>query len=272
MLKHRGQAFEDFFTRAGIALWRGDFMPYRPQGPLGDFKCDGYLSTERTVFQCFAPERPTPTDFVSKINTDFEGARSHFGARMRKWVFVHNSRNGLPALAADQISQLNAGHPALTIESWTPDHLIDQLMGLPEYALRNLFSTYPEGQTLSEATVEFMEEYVRSHRVSSETEEKQEAPSNRDALDEMLENFGDEDHDIRRRLLGYSKWFDPAKREEISLRLEGFGYGRPVVEQNASRLEEAGLIRITEHYYLPLDDDLCQLAANTLFEEILAEL
>ena len=56
LLEKKEQAFEDFFVRAGTTLWGPDFEPWRPQGRLGDMKCDGYLISEKAVFQCYAPE------------------------------------------------------------------------------------------------------------------------------------------------------------------------------------------------------------------------
>ena len=50
------------------------------------------------------------------------------------------------------------------------------------------------------------------------------------------------------------------------------GFGRNVVETNAQRLDEANLIKVTRSHFLPLDDQVCQEAADSMMEEILAEL
>jgi hypothetical protein len=57
LLEKKGSAFEELFVQAAIVLWGDDFEPWKPQGPVGDFKCDGYLVSEQTVFQCNAPEQ-----------------------------------------------------------------------------------------------------------------------------------------------------------------------------------------------------------------------
>ena len=79
LLEKRGQAFEDFFVLAGTTLWGRDFEPWRPQGHLGDMKCDGYRISEKTVFQCNAPEKFDASKVATKIQVDFAGARDNFG-------------------------------------------------------------------------------------------------------------------------------------------------------------------------------------------------
>jgi pyrimidine deaminase RibD-like protein len=95
---------------------------------------------------------------------------------------------------------------------------------------------------------------------------------NRPALDAALDNLDEDDRDVRRRLLGYSRWYDPANKAEIFEKLAGFGHEQDIVENNARRLHDADLIRITANYYLPLNEEICQQAAESLMPELLAEL
>ena len=69
LLKKNGHAFEDFFVEAGTALWRQDFEPWRPQGRLGDMKCDGYRISEKAVFQCYPPEQFDASKVAGTIET-----------------------------------------------------------------------------------------------------------------------------------------------------------------------------------------------------------
>lgn len=73
-------------------------------------------------------------------------------------------------------------------------------------------------------------------------------------------------------MLGYSRWYDPANKAYVFEKLAGFGYGRELVENNARRLHDADLIKITENHYLPLNEEICQQAAESLMPEILQEL
>ncbi len=93
-----------------------------------------------------------------------------------------------------------------------------------------------------------------------------------DILTPTLADFGGIDQEVRRRVLGYSQWYDPASKTRILEKLNSFGYDQTLVENNAQRLEANGLIQITESHYLPLNAEVCQQAAETLMAEILLEL
>lgn len=74
------------------------------------------------------------------------------------------------------------------------------------------------------------------------------------------------------RVLGYSKWYEPASKEEIFEKLAMIGHEPELVAQNAQVLHDNGLIKITENYYLPLNEEICQQAAEFLMAEFLQEL
>lgn len=93
-----------------------------------------------------------------------------------------------------------------------------------------------------------------------------------DTLSPMLEEFGDVDDDVRRRILGYSQWYDPASKTDVFEKLAIFGHERALVENNARRLHDAELIQITENHYLPRNEEICQQAAESLLDEILQDL
>ncbi|HAM47038.1 MAG TPA: hypothetical protein DCO73_04800 [Alphaproteobacteria bacterium] len=101
LLKKKGQAFEDIFSDIAKHTWSENFEIWKPQGSLGDFKCDGYQVPEETVFQCYGPEIPEPSKTAAKIRADFEGeqvtcthcyvARRVLGRRTKEvpsWVFL----------------------------------------------------------------------------------------------------------------------------------------------------------------------------------------
>ncbi len=273
LLHHKAQAFEDFFTKAAIVLWGADFEPWKPQGQHGDFKCDGYRVSKQCVFQCHAPEHLVRNKLEKKILDDFEGAREKFGIRMRCWIFVHNQTAGLPPTTNVLLHTLRGQNPRINIETWTPDHFISQLLELPETTLRKLFPHLAQGQTLSEDAVDYLAEVVSKHRAPTPQGDVNERPLlNALPLHESLVHLGDQDRDVRLRLLGYTRWYDPASKTEIKRKLKVLGHSENMVESNARRLHEANLIKITENYYLPLDEELCQQAAETIMAEILQEL
>lgn len=50
-LAAKGLAFQDLFASVMAKGHPEDFMPCRPWGSIGDRKNDGYLKSERTLFQ-----------------------------------------------------------------------------------------------------------------------------------------------------------------------------------------------------------------------------
>ena len=55
-------------------------------------------------------------------------------------------------------------------------------------------------------------------------------------------------------------------------KLAKFGHGQELVKHIAQGLHDANLIQITENYYLPLNEKICQQAAESLMAEFLQEL
>ena len=87
-----------------------------------------------------------------------------------------------------------------------------------------------------------------------------------------MENLSEEDKDVRRRLLGYSRWLDPATKTEVNSRIAALGHDVKVIVTNAQRLEQAGLIKMTENHYLTIAEEVSQQAANSLIDELVQEL
>ena len=92
-----GTEYQALFVGIMEALHPGDFESVRPYGNKGDLKCDGLHRSTGTVFQVYAPRATKLAAMLSKIRADFEGARKHWAAEMKRWVFVYNDHEGLPA-------------------------------------------------------------------------------------------------------------------------------------------------------------------------------
>ncbi len=265
----KGGEFEGFFTAAAIELWGDDFEPWKPQGPLGDFKCDGYRISEGTVFQCNAPEQFVASTVASKIQKDFEGALSHFSGRMKRWIFVHNQRE-TPARANELVHELREKYPGVVIKVWTSGHVARELRNLSDTALKSLFPNFSLGHEFSETMTHYLNQIRPPIPASSESTDA--LPSNRNAFNEAMDTLGETDREVRRRLLGYSRWLDPATKNEIVSRILARGFDETVIIVNAQRLHDEQLLIITDNHYLPLDENICQQAADTLIDEFLAEL
>ena len=267
-----GQAFEDFFASIGNALWGGDFEPWKPQGVFGDLKCDGYLSSAKIVFQCYAPERFSPAKVIAKIETDFSGAVEHFGPAMKKWILVHNQRSGLPSKAGMKIVELREAHSEFEINVWGPSEIKRNLNELSGRALANLLIGIEHVFDFDEDTLETLSQLVQkkgSLKVSSEERLEASGDLNIDELNNRLEELGANDREIRRRLLGYSRWYDPADKTMVFEDLKARGYNQNLVETNAQQLEVEKLIIVSDNFYLPKNLEICQQAADTLIDEFI---
>ncbi len=142
-LREKGKAFESFFSRVMAHGFSGNFQPVRPYGAKGDLKCDGFRLSDGTVFQCYAPDSMKLADLLRKIDEDFHGAVDHWGARMRRWEFVHNDARGLPAEATQVLVDLGVAHPAIQIQPLGEAELRRIVMALALHQLEDLFGSVP---------------------------------------------------------------------------------------------------------------------------------
>lgn len=127
-IKSRGTAFQDLFSDVMEQTYPRDFQRVRPHGALGDFKCDGYLPSQKTVFQVYGPDEVRSLrTLLKKIQDDFDGALQFWKDRMSRWVFVHNCLTGLPAPAVQLLDDLGKQHPELQVENWGYQDLLQVL-------------------------------------------------------------------------------------------------------------------------------------------------
>ena len=101
----------------GLA-YKADFMACRPWGNVGDRKNDGFLKSERRLFQVYAPNELVATKAIEKITEDFDGAKLHWLQHFDKWVFAHNATEGLPPHVQALILELERANPGITLEPW----------------------------------------------------------------------------------------------------------------------------------------------------------
>ena len=148
-LREKAKAFESLFMRVMAHGFTGDFEPVRPYGAKGDLKCDGFRKSDGTVFQLYAPDTTKLSDLLAKIDKDFLGARAHWGARMRRWEFVHNDTRGLPAEAVRKLDDFRSAYPAIEIAAFGEAEMRAVVMGLALHQLEDLF-----GPVLSQRTLE----------------------------------------------------------------------------------------------------------------------
>lgn len=74
-----GESFQNLFSTIMELRYPGDFVRVRPWGNAGDHKNDGYLGSQRKLFQCFAPSEMKPIGrWLTKIEEDFTGALPYY--------------------------------------------------------------------------------------------------------------------------------------------------------------------------------------------------
>jgi len=147
-LREKGKAFETLFARVMAHAFPGDFQAVRPYGRRGDLKCDGYRASDGTVFQCYAPESTKLANLLAKIDEDFHGAVAQWGTLLRRWEFVHNQVNGLPADAIRKLNELAAANPNIAIAIFSEAEMRNAVMGLALHQLEDLFGVVPSQRTL----------------------------------------------------------------------------------------------------------------------------
>jgi len=122
-LRAKGDAFQTLFERLMGLAYKTDFMACRPWGNQGDRKNDGFLKSERSLFQVYAPNEMDAAKAIAKITEDFEGAREHWRTHFDKWVFVHNATDGLPPHVQKLLLNFEATNPGIKLQPWCLEEL-----------------------------------------------------------------------------------------------------------------------------------------------------
>ncbi|WP_420208747.1 ABC-three component system protein [Candidatus Electronema sp. JC] len=146
-LRAKGDEFQTFFERLMGLAYKADFMACRPWGNIGDRKNDGFLKSERRLFQVYAPNEMKAKDAIDKITEDFEGAKIHWGKHFDKWVFVHNAYDGLPPQVIELLLNLKNIHPGIVFEHWNLEELQKIFRSLSEEDCISWFGFAPTEET-----------------------------------------------------------------------------------------------------------------------------
>ena len=136
--RKKGVEFQEWFEDIARLRYRTDFIKNKPNGKLGDLKCDGYLMSSKTIFQCYAPNIMTEKKLIEKIVSDFTGAVKHWKGKMNKWVLVHNGPQ-LTANVVQKILELKKNYPSILIEDWSKEELLELVCELPIHHIIDIF-------------------------------------------------------------------------------------------------------------------------------------
>ncbi len=144
----RSTAFQDLFWDIMERRYPGDFQRVQPWGRMGDRKNDGYLASEKCIFQCYAPKRMDANDALNKIDEDYDGALKHWAKYFARWTFVHNEYDGLPPQVLERLLYLTASNPAHAATAWGYPELRDEVMKLDPGQLSAMFGDAPTVATM----------------------------------------------------------------------------------------------------------------------------
>jgi len=142
-LQKRGEEFQNFFSSIMEKCHPGDFIRTRPWGAQGDRKIDGYLRSQRTLFQCYGPSEVRETDTIAKIDDDYFGAIPHWREYFDLWVFVHNSYSGLPPGVERKLLDLDTANSNVRVRPWGFEDLRQKLFSLSQTNIAALLGSVP---------------------------------------------------------------------------------------------------------------------------------
>lgn len=138
-LESKGNAFQHLFEKIMSKVHRDDFITCRPWGKSGDKKNDGYLPSEKTIFQIYAPNELSANEAIKKIREDFDGAKKHWSVYFDKWIFVHNSQNGLGPQVIKVLQELQQENTNIKIGHWGYEEILEKFRQLNLQDLRSWF-------------------------------------------------------------------------------------------------------------------------------------
>lgn len=141
-LEKKGNEFQDWFATIMEKCFPGDFIRVRPWGNAGDRKNDGYVRSERWLFQVYAPNEMSARDALAKIDEDYNGALPHWKEHFDTWIFMHNSKQGLGPDVTAKLLELDRAGP-LAVISWGFEELRRVVFELRPEEMASLFGPAP---------------------------------------------------------------------------------------------------------------------------------
>ncbi len=145
----KGSTFQDLFSSLMELGHPGDFQRVRPWGSAGDRKNDGYLRTQRILFQVYGPNEMSAAAAIAKIDEDFHGALPYWEPYFDTWAFVHNCHDGLSPQITAKLLELNAGYPPTTLP-WGYAELRQELFRMPDDDIAALLGPAPTRRTIQQ--------------------------------------------------------------------------------------------------------------------------
>ncbi|MFH1197969.1 MAG: ABC-three component system protein [bacterium] len=222
-LKAKGNAFQGFFNELMDRAFKGDFMPCRPWGKQGDQKNDGFLKSERRLFQVYAPNEMKATEANKKIDDDFNGALKYWNKYFDKWAFVHNASEGIPAHIQKKILELEKLNQGIKLDIWGLEKLREIFHHLEKDDLESWFGNAPDNNSklsLGFEEIKVLLETIRLKRPDFNSPVKQ-VPPNKIEANQLSESISIliKEGMTKASLVEefFNKWYDPTFGENIAV-------------------------------------------------------
>jgi len=162
-LKKTATEFQDFFSEIMEKCHPGDFQRVRPWGNVGDRKNDGYLASQKILFQVYAPNEMEAAKTIAKMDDDYREAMPHWQRYFTTWAFVHNSRQGLAPDVARKLLDLDEAPPKeVRVVAWGVEELRRKVFSLESADLASLLGAAPSGQAMLNAGIPELQIVLRA--------------------------------------------------------------------------------------------------------------
>ncbi|QNO13315.1 hypothetical protein HYG86_00235 [Alkalicella caledoniensis] len=156
-----GQAFEDIFTQTMYYAHEG-FQSIKPWGNIGDRKNDGYIKSEGTYYQVYAPEDITKSyvDFVKKIETDFIGLVEQWSPVNNFYFVVNDKYRGVNADCEQLIQGLKDTYKLKDAKILTAKDLENEVFSLEDDQIFRIVGFLPDPSNLKNMDFSILNEVI----------------------------------------------------------------------------------------------------------------
>lgn len=147
------QQYEDLFTRIMSYAFK-NFEPVKPQGRIGDKKCDGLIKSEGKYYQSYAPQEPDSKEdnAIKKLGADFAGLYKYWNdqvAPIKEFNFVLNDKYmGAYPTIQPIFAQIEKDHQGVTCRTFLAKDLEDIFINLEDDQIYDIIGTIPDPYTL----------------------------------------------------------------------------------------------------------------------------
>lgn len=166
------QSFEDLFTKV---MQHADvnFKQTKPQGRLGDGKCDGFNSVTGNFYQVYAPEdiEGKEDKANSKMDTSFDEMKHYWGSNgfdVKKCSFVVNDKYKTVYASLYANAQVLAKKHSMECEVLTCKDIEDVFIKLSEDKIIDVIGIIPDPNNIGNVEYTAMSEVI-GHLLRSKT-------------------------------------------------------------------------------------------------------